>query len=148
MPILGMLNPVNTHRNAYLDLRKLVCSIDLQIGNGHLLSKLINARCLANTFSNNKTTADAAKAPSDQPNHMQHSTKHTLSSSQRPNPRTHIDGIEVSESENVSSNGHTEIKLKEIATATSADPLGQKAFCARFDILVKPNQNGTCINNT
>jgi hypothetical protein len=54
---------------------------------------------------------------------MQHSTKHTLSSSQRPNPRTHIDGIEVSKSEHVNSTGHTEIKLKEIAVATSPNEI-------------------------
>ena len=130
-PILGMRDPVNIRRFAYLDSRKSICAIDLQIRNGHLWSKLMNARCSANTFSHSKTTADVAKSPSDQPNHMHHSTKHTLSSSQRPNPRTHIDGIEVNESEHVNSMGHTEIRLMEIAMAFSADPLGQKAFCAR-----------------
>ena len=104
---------------------------------GHLLSKLMSARCLANTFSHNSMTADVAKSSSDQRNHKQNSTKHTLSSSQRPNPRTHIDGTEVNESEHVNSMGHTEIRLKEIAMATSADPLGQKAFCARTQLYIQ-----------
>ena len=113
-----MLYLVNIHRTAYIDSRKSIRSIDLQIGNGHLLSQLINAHGLVDPFSHNKTTADVAKAPSDQPNHMQHSTKHTLSSSQRPKPRTHIDGIKMNESENDNSMVHTEISLKEIAMAT------------------------------
>ena len=49
---------------------------------------------------------------------MQHSTKHTLSSNQRPKPRTHIDGIEVNESEHVKAMGHTKIRLKQIAMAS------------------------------
>ena len=95
----ALVKLVNAHRNAYLDSHKLIV---LHIGNGHLLSKqiliIIKTHSLVDAASHNKTVADAAEEPNDQPNHMHPSTKHALTETTS-QPRTHIDGIAVNETE-------------------------------------------------